>query len=132
MQKRVISVSVNELDVTVTSKELVDFWNKLQSLKGGESLWTAFGTENQYFVEKTEDGFLFSMHGIYWNSPKIYYHNEIKTIEDVITILSERPDMYALNQIIRKVIHWDNWRNFLNSFKVIDANMVNDYKRNGK
>jgi hypothetical protein len=112
-------------------KEIIDLFEKCVNLKENEFLYTIFGPENYYKIQRVDNtnNFTISQFGHRWlfqKDGKVLGSYDFSTIERLNYLIFSVNCIpwYATNVFSRNLTHLDNWVNFVKAFKV--ATLVED------
>jgi hypothetical protein len=105
------------------NEEIVKLFNKATALKRGQKLYTTFGPDTYYIIQKNSFGELeFAEHRNKWSFQKdgyLLYSFVFATPEQLYNGIVSRPEMYAYNHFSHTLKHFDNWINMVKAFSVV-------------
>lgn len=108
----------------ITTKQMEkayhDLFRKCEALKEGQFMYTTFGPDNYYKIQKTEDGWYniaeFRNKWGFQQEGKLESQDSFSSVEGLKKAVLRNPKWYAENVFSRKLVHFGNWVNFVNSF----------------
>jgi hypothetical protein len=101
-------------------KEFHDLFRKCQALEQGQFMYTTFGPDRYYKIQKTDDSYFniaeFKNKWGFQQEGKLLSHDSFNTVETLRRTVLRNPDWYATNVFSGKLVHFDNWVNFVKAF----------------
>lgn len=108
-----------------------DLFNKSTNLNSDEYLYTSFGPDKNFTIEKKEDNSIILK---VWDSYNTFKYAPkgaviLSNPNSLVGFLESNPRYYAENVFSKKLIHMDNWINLINGFKLKNYNETNKFTK---
>ena len=113
-------MNVDQYTIKFDKTILSTFYDKCESLNvdGSQMLYTTFGPRTLYKVIRDTNGDFTMLQKDHLFTAKWKEMGHITSVESIASILREYPEAYAKNHFSCKLVHFDNYANFLNAFKI--------------